>query len=150
MHVQLPVRVLSLATSVRKIWRPRRHLLLRVVGVADGQLVIALTVGGLGGPLRSLAVPPELQLFPPPECSVKNPSLRPRQRAVRRVHSGPVHSGKRTLHPLCAARHLRPVLIRRNAAGAQHVCLRPTQASQIHFVHFIPGIIVSTDKTFVF
>lgn len=70
-HVRLPVRGLSLVTSVRKMSRLSRHLLLWVVGVADGELVIALTVSSLLSPptppLQSLPVPSELQRFPP-EC----------------------------------------------------------------------------------
>lgn len=49
-HVRLPVRGLSLVTSVRKMSRLSRHLLLWVVGVADGELVIALTVSSLLSP----------------------------------------------------------------------------------------------------
>lgn len=45
--------------------RLSRHLLLWIVGVADGELVIALTVSSLlGPPLQSLPVPSELQRFP--------------------------------------------------------------------------------------
>lgn len=60
-HVRLPARALSLATSVRRMWRPSLHLLLRVVGVADGGPVTALTVAGL----RALPPPSLLPLSSP-------------------------------------------------------------------------------------
>lgn len=70
MHVRLPVCGLSLVTSVRKMSRLSRHLLLWVVGVADGELVIALTVSSLLGPppvpassIRAATFPPECVFF---------------------------------------------------------------------------------------